>query len=120
MLKLLLILACSFIIGTIVFYDATKSKKKKQIKPHPNQKYKMPSVFWDEYNWLSLKIYEMKLSDCDNVQHKINQFIYKYEQFIEFQTFNDRVGCLLSDYQKKVKQLLNNNHLHNGTTIKSK
>jgi hypothetical protein len=114
---LLTILLCSFFIGTIFFYDATKHKKKKQVKLPSNTKYKMPPIFWDEFNWLSLKIYNMKIEEAEIVQARINEFIYKYEQFIEFQTFNDRVGILLHDYQKKVKSLLNNKHLEHGTSV---
>lgn len=108
MLLILIILACSFIIATVLFYDATKNNKKKIQKVDRNERYKMPPIFWDEYNWLSIKVYNMRNGDEDNVQAKINQFIYKYEQFADLQVFNDRVGRLLSDYQKKVNSLLNN------------
>ena len=50
----------------------------------------------------------MQLQDCDNVRVKIDQFIYKYEQFVDLQVFNDRVGVLLNDYQRRVKHLQNN------------
>ena len=69
----------------------------------------MPPIFWDEYNWLSLKVYSMQLSDADNVRVKIDQFIYKYEQFVDLQVFNDRVGILLNDYQRRINQLKNKN-----------
>lgn len=108
MLLLLLILVCSFFISTILFYDATKGKKKKQ-RIDRNNRYKMPPIFWDEYNWLSLKVYSMQLSDADNVRVKIDQFIYKYEQFVDLQVFNDRVGILLNDYQRRINQLKNKN-----------
>ena len=108
MLLLLLILVCSFFISTILFYDANKGKKKKRERFDRNNRYKMPPIFWDEYNWLSLKVYSMQLQDCDNVRVKIDQFIYKYEQFVDLQVFNDRVGILLNDYQRRVKHLQNN------------
>lgn len=108
MLLFLLILACSFLIATILFYDATKGKKKTK-RIDRNNRYKMPPIFWDEYNWLSLKVYSMQLSDADNVRVKIDQFIYKYEQFVDLQVFNDRVGILLNDYQRRINQLKNKN-----------
>jgi len=114
---ILILLLCNFFAATVIFYDATKGKKKKQVKAPANTKYKMPPIFSDEFNWLSLKIYHMKIEEADTVQARINEFIYKYEQFIDFQVFNDRVGILLSDYQKKVKSLLNNKHLEHGTSV---
>ena len=108
MLLFLLILACSFFIATILFYDFTKGKKKTQ-RIDRNNRYKMPPIFWDEYNWLSLKVYSMQLRDADNVRVKIDQFIYKYEQFVDLQVFNDRVGILLNDYQRRINQLKNKN-----------
>lgn len=91
--------------------------KKKVVRVDRNQRYKMPPIFWDEFNWLSLKIYHMKINETEIVQARINEFIYKYEQFIDFQVFNDRVGILLHDYQKKVSSLLNNKHLEHGTSV---
>ena len=113
----LLVIVTISIICAFVVYPTKGYKKVKQVKPHKNDTYKMPNVFWDEYNWLSMKIYNMKMEDADTVQARINEFIYKYEQFCDFRTFNDRVGLLLSDYQKKVKSLLNNKHLEHGTSV---
>lgn len=108
MLLPLLILACSFFIATVLFHDATKGNKKKKERIDRNNRYKMPPIFWDEYNWLSLKVYNMQLSDADNVRAKIDQFIYKYEQFVDLQVFNDRIGILLNDYQRRINYLQNN------------
>ena len=109
-MEYLILLAIS--AGVALIYLTHKPDiKKKVVRVDRNQRYKMPPIFWDEFNWLSLKIYHMKINETEIVQARINEFIYKYEQFIDFQVFNDRVGILLSDYQKKVSSLLNNKHL---------
>ena len=68
----------------------------------------MPVAFWDDFNWLSLKIYNMKLEDCEIMQTRIDQFFYKYEQYMDTQVFNDRASILLNDYKKRLNYLLNN------------
>jgi hypothetical protein len=115
-MELLIITIISvFVTSIYIFHDTPKKKKVKRVDR--NDRYKMPPIFWDEFNWLSLKIYHMKIDETDVVQARINEFIYKYEQFVDFQVFNDRVGILLSDYQKKVSSLLNNKHLEHGTSV---
>lgn len=115
-MEYLILLAIS--AGVAMIYLTHKPDiKKKVVRVDRNQRYKMPPIFWDEFNWLSLKIYHMKINETEIVQARINEFIYKYEQFIDFQVFNDRVGILLSDYQKKVSSLLNNKHLEHGTSV---
>lgn len=115
-MEYLILLAIS--AGVALIYLTHKPDvKKKVVRVDRNNRYKMPPIFWDEFNWLSLKIYHMKINETEIVQAKINEFIYKYEQFIDFQVFNDRVGILLSDYQKKVSSLLNNKHLEHGTSV---
>ena len=115
-MEYLILLAIS--AGVALIYLTHKPDiKKKVVRVDRNQRYKMPPIFWDEFNWLSLKIYHMKINETEIVQAKINEFIYKYEQFIDFQVFNDRVGILLHDYQKKVSSLLNNKHLEHGTSV---
>ncbi len=115
-MEYLILLAIS--AGVALIYLTHKPDiKKKVVRVDRNNCYKMPPIFWDEFNWLSLKIYHMKINETEIVQAKINEFIYKYEQFIDFQVFNDRVGILLSDYQKKVSSLLNNKHLEHGTSV---
>jgi len=115
-MEYLILLAIS--AGVALIYLTHKPDiKKKVVRVDRNQRYKMPPIFWDEFNWLSLKIYHMKINETEIVQARINEFIYKYEQFIDFQVFNDRVGLLLHDYQKKVSSLLNNKHLEHGTSV---
>jgi len=115
-MEYLILLAIS--AGVALIYLTHKPDiKKKVTRVDRNQRYKMPPIFWDEFNWLSLKIYHMKINETEIVQARINEFIYKYEQFIDFQVFNDRVGILLHDYQKKVSSLLNNKHLEHGTSV---
>jgi hypothetical protein len=115
-MEYLILLAIS--AGVALIYLTHKPDiKKKVVRVDRNQRYKMPPIFWDEFNWLSLKIYHMKINETEIVQARINEFIYKYEQFIDFQVFNDRVGILLHDYQKKVSSLLNNKHLEHGTSV---
>ncbi len=115
-MEYLILLAIS--AGVALIYLTHKPNiKKKVVRVDRNNRYKMPPIFWDEFNWLSLKIYHMKINETEIVQAKINEFIYKYEQFIDFQVFNDRVGVLLHDYQKKVSSLLNNKHLEHGTSV---
>jgi len=115
-MEYLILLAIS--AGVALIYLTHKPDiKKKVVRVDRNNRYKMPPIFWDEFNWLSLKIYHMKINETEIVQAKINEFIYKYEQFIDFQVFNDRVGILLHDYQKKVSSLLNNKHLEHGTSV---
>ena len=115
-MEYLILLAISLAVASIYIFHED-SKKKKVVRVDRNNRYKMPPVFWDEFNWLSLKIYHMTIHDTDTVQARINEFIYKYEQFADFQVFNDRVGILLSDYQKKVSSLLKNKHLEHGTSV---
>ncbi len=104
-MEYLILLAIS--AGVALIYLTHKPDiKKKVVRVDRNNRYKMPPIFWDEFNWLSLKIYHMKINETEIVQARINEFIYKYEQFIDFQVFNDRVGILLHDYQKKVSSLL--------------
>jgi hypothetical protein len=115
-MEYLILLAIS--AGVALIYLTHKPDvKKKVVRVDRNNRYKMPPIFWDDYNWLSLKIYHMKINETEIVQARINEFIYKYEQFIDFQVFNDRVGILLSDYQRKVSSLLNNKHLEHGTSV---
>jgi hypothetical protein len=115
-MEYLILLAIS--AGVALIYLTHKPDvKKKVVRVDRNNRYKMPPIFWDDYNWLSLKIYHMKINETEIVQARINEFIYKYEQFIDFQVFNDRVGVLLSDYQRKVSSLLNNKHLEHGTSV---
>ena len=115
-MEYLILLAIS--AGVALIYLTHKPDvKKKVVRVDRNNRYKMPPIFWDEFNWLSLKIYHMKINETDVVQARINEFIYKYEQFVDFQVFNDRVGILLSDYKKKVSSLLNNKHLEHGTSV---
>jgi len=115
-MEYLILLAIS--AGAALIYLTHKPDvKKKVVRVDRNNRYKMPPIFWDDFNWLSLKIYHMKINETEIVQARINEFIYKYEQFIDFQVFNDRVGVLLSDYQKKVSSLLNNKHLEHGTSV---
>ena len=115
-MEYLILLAIS--AGVALIYLTHKPDiKKKVVRVDRNNRYKMPPIFWDEFNWLSLKIYHMKINETEIVQARINEFIYKYEQFIDFQVFNDRVGLLLHDYQKKVSSLLNNKHLEHGTSV---
>jgi len=47
----------------------------------------------------------------------INQFMYKYEQLVEYKVYNEKVAKLLSSYQYRVQLLLNNKHLANGTSV---
>jgi hypothetical protein len=115
-MELLIITIISSLVAAIYLFHETP-KKKKVVRVDRNNRYKMPPIFWDEYNWLSLKIYHMTIDETDTVQARINEFIYKYEQFVDFQVFNDRVGTLLSDYQKRVSLLLNNKHLEHGTSV---
>lgn len=112
----LIILVCSCILA-FIFLPRTKPYKKKKVRVYHNDKYKIPAVFWDEYNWLQIKIYKMERQDADTVQARINEFIYKYEQFIEFKVFNEKVTQLLSAYQRRVSLLLNNKHLEHGTSV---
>ena len=113
---ILIILLCSIICALLII--PTKiTKRKVRIKIDHNEHYKIPPIFWDEYNWLSLKIHRMTRQDCDTVQHNINQFMYKYEQLIDYKVYNERVSQLLSDYQFRVSLLLNNKHLENGTSV---
>jgi hypothetical protein len=114
MTLLLILLACS--IGVAFLIVPVKSTKKKKKVDH-NDHYKVPPIFWDEYNWLTLKIHRMTKSDYENVQHHINQFMYKYEQLVEYKVYNERVAQLLSSYQFRVSLLLNNKHLENGTSV---
>lgn len=112
----LIILVCSIIMA-FIFLPRTKSFKKKQVRIDRNEKYKIPPIFWDEYNWLQMKIYKMERQDADTIQARINEFIYKYEQFIEFKVFNEKVTDLLSAYQRRVSLLLNNKHLEHGASV---
>jgi hypothetical protein len=114
MTLLLILLACS--IGVAFLIVPVKSTKKKKKVDH-NDHYKVPPIFWDEYNWLTLKIHRMTKSDYENVQHHINQFMYKYEQLVEYKVYNEKVAHLLSSYQFRVSLLLNNKHLENGTSV---
>jgi len=116
-MKVLFILVLCSIICALLIVPVKKSKKVIKIRKDHNNKYKIPPVFWDDYNWLSMKIMRMTKSDADNVQHHINQFMYKYEQLIEYKVYNERVGMLLSDYQNRVQLLLTNKHLENGTSV---
>jgi len=93
------------------------TKKKKRIRKDRNDHYKVPAVFWEEYNWLTLKIHRMSASDYENVQHHINQFMYKYEQLVDYKVYNEKVANLLSSYQYRVQLLLNNKHLSHGTSV---
>jgi len=115
-MEYLILLAISASVA-LIYLTHKPDVKKKVVRVDRNNRYKMPPIFWDDYNWLSLKIYHMKINETEIVQARINEFIYKYEQFIDFQVFNDRVGILLSDYQKKVSSLLNNKHLEHGTSV---
>ena len=119
MQTLFLIVLCSFIVALFII---PKKEVKKPIKKKvdSNNKWKMPNIFWDEFNWLSIKIYSMKYDECEDIQYKINQFIEKYQEFADYHTFNDRVGVLLHDYQKRVQLLINNKHLQNGTSTELK
>lgn len=116
MQTLLLVLLFSTILA-FIFVPKRKGISKRKVKVNANDKWRMPNVFWDEFNWLTLKIYNMKHDECEYVQHLINQFIYKYQEFADFHTFNDRVAILLHDYQRKVKSLLTNKHLEHGTSV---
>ena len=115
---LLIAFLCSVIVALIVIPKSKTKKPKKKVDS--NNKWKMPNIFWDEFNWLSLKIYSMKYDECEDIQYKINQFIEKYQEFADFNAFNDRVGLLLHDYQKRVQLLINNKHLQNGTSTELK
>lgn len=115
-MEYLILLAISAAVA-LIYLTHKPDVKKKIVRVDRNNRYKMPPIFWDDFNWLSLKIYHMKINETEIVQARINEFIYKYEQFIDFQVFNDRVGVLLSDYQKKVSSLLNNKHLEHGTSV---
>ena len=115
MSTLFLIVLFSMVIAFFII-PVKEEKKEIKVKVDSNNKWKMPNVFWDEFNWLSLKIYHMTREDADDVQHKINQFIYKYQEFADFHTFNDRVGILLDDYQKRVQLLLKHKNKNNGTS----
>ena len=112
---LLILLACSFILA--FFIVPLSTKKKKRIRKDRNDHYKVPAVFWEEYNWLNLKIHRMTRTDYENVQHHINQFMYKYEQLVEYKVYNEKVALLLSSYQTRVQLLLNNKHLEHGTSV---
>ena len=111
---LLILLACSL---TIAFFIVPLKRPKKRERVNRNDHYKVPAVFWEEYNWLTLKIHRMSASDYENVQHHINQFMYKYEQLVEYKVYNEKVANLLSSYQYRVQLLLNNKHLANGTSV---
>ena len=112
----LIILVFSAILA-FIFLPSTKPFKKNKVRVDRNDKYKIPPVFWDEYNWLQMKIYKMERQDTDTVQARINEFIYKYEQFVDFNVFNEKVSHLLSAYQRRVSLLLNNKHLEHGTSV---
>lgn len=111
-----IILVFSAVLAFILL-PRTKSSKKKQVRVNRNEKYKIPPVFWDEYNWLQMKIYKMERKDTDIIQARINEFIYKYEQLIDFNVFNEKVSHLLSAYQRRVSLLLKNKHLEHGTSV---
>ena len=104
---ILIVLLCSAFCSIYIFRNI-KPKPKQHKRIDRNNKYKMPVAFWDDYNWLSLKIYNMYIDECDNVQTRIDQFFYKYEQYMDTQVFNDRASILLNDYKKRINYLLNN------------
>ena len=104
---ILIVLLCSAFCSIYIFRNI-KSKPKQHKRIDRNNKYKMPVAFWDDYNWLSLKIYNMNIDECENIQTRIDQFFYKYEQYMDTQVFNDRASILLNDYKKRINYLLNN------------
>ena len=104
---ILIVLLCSVFCSVYIF-RSIKPKPKQHKRIDRNNKYKMPVAFWDDFNWLSLKIYNMKLEDCEIMQTRIDQFFYKYEQYMDTQVFNDRASILLNDYKKRLNYLLNN------------
>lgn len=81
----------------------------KEIKERASNKqmYHIPAVFWQDYNKLSGKIYNMTIDDCDKIKYKIDEFEQKYAQYIDLQVYNDRMYLLLNDYQRKHFSLIN-------------
>lgn len=81
----------------------------KRRKGAGNDRYKIPPLFWDEYNKISLAIYDMKYDTCEHIRSQIDDFAFRWHEFVDFHAYNDRIHQLFSDYRKKEKQLLSNN-----------
>lgn len=104
---ILIVLLCSAFCSVYLFRNI-KARPKQHKRIDRNNKYKMPVAFWDDFNWLTLKIYNMKLEERDTIQARINEFFYKYEQFMDMQVFNDRASILLNDFKRRIHYLQNN------------
>lgn len=72
-----------------------------------NDHYKVPPLFWDEYNKISLEIYEMDRDNYEFVRSSIDDFAFRWHEFVDYHAYTQRISQLLHDFRNKEKQLLN-------------
>lgn len=98
LLAIILIIISLYLILHIWQLDVkSKPKERNNLK----SAYHIPSVFWHDYNNISLRIYTMKEEDLDRVKYMIDDFEDKYSQYIDLKTYNERMAQLLDDFRRK-------------------
>lgn len=100
----------SFLLLWKLFSKPKVVKSYYKRKSDGNLRYKMPPSFWDDVNQIHLKIYQMTHANVSDIRSEIDDFMFKWHQFCDFATYNERVSSMLSDFRKREKQLLTNNY----------
>jgi hypothetical protein len=74
---------------------------------------KVPTSFWNDYNYCLQSIEKMKESDYDRVENLIDNMMYQYVELIDYSLYIDKLSTLVDAYNRKMKSfLLSNNNLN--------
>lgn len=108
-MTLLIIAIIALTFAAIIGSDTLKKTKeeKKELR-----KYEIPHTFWQDYNKCLFAIRDMKESNYEQVESKIDDFTYKYVELIEYKVFIEKISNLVSLYNNQVKSFLLNKHLN--------
>lgn len=97
-LTITLVVISGFFIYKIWQIDVDFHKKE---KAKLKSAYHIPSIFWHDYNNITLRIYTMTINDIDRVKYLIDEFEHKYAQYIDLKVYNERMALLLEDFRRK-------------------
>jgi len=76
------------------------------------RKFAIPPQFWDDFNRAIFFIDRMGMSEINKCQYMIDDIIFKYHECLDYKTFTEKIGMLISRFESKKKSFLLNTHLN--------
>ncbi len=106
-----------YFVATILFlafwaFCDVIANEVKENKINRKRKFSIPPEFWDDYNRAMFFIERMGMSEVTKCQYMIDDIIFKYHECLDYNTFTERIGMLITKIESKKKDFLLNSHLN--------